>query len=78
MDELHWQVEIQQTRQRFTGHRARDYVTPNHHLIHTGLTNILKDGFQGREIRVNIIQGSDSHKGLSRQRAKSCLAEWYA
>ena len=36
-------------------------IAPDHDLIYAGLTNILEDRLQGREVPMNIIESSDPH-----------------
>jgi hypothetical protein len=61
VDELHRQVKLQQTVERFPGHRAWNHVAPDHNLIDLCFTDILEYSLQGGEVPMNIIKCSYTH-----------------
>ena len=61
LDELDWNIEVQQARECFTWHRSRKHVAPDHHMVYICLTNILEYSLECREVSVNVIERSDSH-----------------
>ena len=65
LDELHGNVEIPQTRDRFIWHRAGKHIAPDHYLIYFCLTNILEYSLECGEVRVNIVNCSDPHNRTS-------------
>ena len=67
LDELHWDVEVQQTRDRFTRHRALNHIAPDHDMVYVCVTNLLEYGLEGGEVRMNIVECSDAHLGFSTQ-----------
>jgi hypothetical protein len=73
LDKLHWNVEIEQTRECLTRHRARNHIAPDHYLVYLGLTNIWQNSLKRREVRMNIIDGGDPHNRLPLYRAKYYL-----
>src|SRR6266849_5496924 len=60
VDELHGNVEAQQTRECFTGHRARKHIAPDHDMVDFCLMNILEYSLKRGEVRMNIIECSDA------------------
>ena len=62
MNELHRHVEVEQTLERFPGHRTRHHVAPNHDLIDARLVNLLKHRLQRRSVGMNVIQRGDPHR----------------
>src|SRR5437660_11702418 len=65
LDELHWNVEVQQTRDCFTWHRSGKHIAADHQMICFCLTNILEDSLKCGEVRMNIIDCSDPHNRQS-------------
>ena len=70
LDELDWNVEVQQTRDCFPWHRARKHIAPDYYMVYFCLTNILEYSLKCGEVRMNIIDCSDPHNrpsSLSRE-----------
>ena len=61
-DELHWDVEVEQTRQRFTGHRARKHIAADDDVVDVCLTDILEYSLERGKVRMNIVDCSDPHR----------------
>src|SRR6266542_6318424 len=63
VNEVRRQVQVQQTPKRFAGHGAGNDIAPYYNLVNVRLTNIFKDGLQGWQVSVNVIERSDTHIG---------------
>src|ERR1700687_2987021 len=61
VDELNWNIQIEQARQRLTRHRARKDIASDHDMVYLRSTNILEDGLQCGEVSMNVIERSDPH-----------------
>src|SRR4051812_39829784 len=61
LNELHWKVQVQQTRDRFIRHRAGKHIASDHYLIYFRLTNILEYSLKRGKVRMNIVNCSDPH-----------------
>jgi len=57
-NELYWDIEVQQTCERFARHRAWEHIAPDYYVVYFGLTNILEDSLQCRQVPVNIVDCS--------------------
>src|SRR6266571_8458685 len=61
LDELCWDIEVQQTCECFTWHGAGQHIAPDHYMVYFCLTNILEYGLQCGEVGMNIIDCGDPH-----------------
>lgn len=79
VDELDWNIEVQQTREALTRHRARNHVAPDDYLVYFCSANILKHSLECGEVAMNIIDCSDTHEGpfsyLQGQRVRRRMKE---
>jgi hypothetical protein len=75
VDELHWSIELEQTRQRFARHRAWKHIAPDHDMLYSCFTNIVEDSLECAEVSMNVIECSDPHKNLPLYRRKWLAAE---
>lgn len=60
-DKLCGNAQIEQAGESFTWHRARKHIASDHHMVYVCLTNILEYSLKRWEIRMNIVDRSDSH-----------------
>src|SRR3989442_9926737 len=61
LDKLYWNIQVQQTRECFTWHRAQNHIAPDHYMVYLCLTNILEYSLKCGEVAINIIDCSDPH-----------------
>src|SRR5207253_3309326 len=61
-DELHRKVEVQQTRERFTRHRAGKHIAAHDDTIDVRLTNIPEHRLERRKVSVDVVERGDSHR----------------
>jgi hypothetical protein len=64
VDELRWNVEIDETLDRFTRSWAGNDVAPDDNAVHVDLTNLLEYGLECGEVGMNVVDGSDAHDGI--------------
>jgi hypothetical protein len=62
-NESHRNGQVQQTAQRFAGHRARHDVAPDHDAIDPGLENLFEHGLERRQVAVDVVERGDAHGG---------------
>jgi hypothetical protein len=72
LDEVYRSIEIPQASERFTWHRARKHIAPDHYMIYFIFTHILEYSLKCRQVPVNIINCCDPHGGPS-SLARECL-----
>src|SRR5256885_705733 len=65
LDELHRNIEVQQTGDCFIWHRPGKHIAPNHYLIYFCLTNVLQHSLKCWKIRMNVIDCTDRHDRAS-------------
>jgi hypothetical protein len=58
-NELSWQVEVEQTVERLSRHRAWEHIAPNDDELYTGISYFLEDRLERREISMNVINRRD-------------------
>jgi hypothetical protein len=46
LDELHWNLEVQQARKRFPCQRAWNHIAPDHNVIDGCLPDLFEDSLQ--------------------------------
>jgi hypothetical protein len=61
VDELNWNVELEQTIERLARHRAGQDIAANHDAIDAGFTNILEDRLECREVTVDVVKSGNAH-----------------
>src|SRR6267378_8483501 len=61
LNELRGNVEVAQTRECFTRHRAGEYIAPDYDVVYFCLANILEYSLESGEVCVNIVDCSDPH-----------------
>jgi hypothetical protein len=59
LDESHWYVEVQQTGECLTRHRARKHIASDHYLVYPSSPNILEDCFKRWEVPMDIVDRGD-------------------
>src|SRR5437588_6760059 len=67
LNELHGNAEVQQAPDCFSRHRARKDIAPDHDMVYFCLTNIFEHRLKCWEVRMNIVNCSDTHNSPSSQ-----------
>src|SRR5262249_34742350 len=63
-NELRETAEFQQPRKRLAGQRSRKHIAANHDTVHLRKLSVPENGFESREIAVDVVKGSDAHQSL--------------
>ena len=61
-DELDRDVQAEQARESLAGHRPGDHVAPDDDAVHARLADVVQDGLKGREVPVDVVDGSNPHQ----------------
>src|SRR5438067_3656788 len=62
MDEMQWNIQFEQSHQRFAWHGARYHIASNDYLVYLCLTNIVEDRLECGKVPMNIVECSRAHK----------------
>ena len=60
-DELHRDVEGEQAGKGLARHRPRKHIPADHNLIDPGLSNVLQNGLERRQVAMNVVESCDAH-----------------
>ena len=60
-DESNWYIEVGQTCECLSRHRAGHHIPTDHDLVDLGRASVLEDGLQCREVGMDVIQRSNPH-----------------
>jgi hypothetical protein len=64
VDQLHGNVEVEQTLDGFTRQRAGKDVATGDDAVHFGLTDLLEYRLKRGEVGMNVVNGSDAYDGI--------------
>ena len=75
VNEVDERVQIAQTVEGFTRHRAGERISAYDDVVNFFLANFLKHSLKSREVAMHVIDGSDSHEtALNRSRiSRGCV-----
>jgi hypothetical protein len=60
VDELNWDIEVEQTTERLPGHRAWQHIPTDDDMIDPGSANVAQHSLQCGEVGMDVVQRRDA------------------